>query len=401
MKLSWKGNFFALLAAETLAIVGFALCMPIMPLFLSADIGITDPQELKTWTGLVQSAAAVSLFIFSPIWGHLADLTSRRLMLLRAMFAGAVFVSLLALTDAPWQILTLRFIQGMLTGTVAAATVLVAGISPTAQLALTLGMLQTGIAVGNTIGPLFGGVMGDFIGFRMVFLCSGLCLAVAGVLVFFFVQDDKRPPKDPAAPKPKFRLLPDFSVVLHNPLILTLLFVSFTVQAANTILAPMLPLFLQSLDAHAGHIGSATGVVIGVGAMATAIASVAVGKYALAIGYWKVLIGCLGIAALFTIPQSFVENAFQLAALRFCSSFFVGGSIPVLNAILASHTPKENQGSVYGINSSLGSAGGAIGPMIGSALAMWSFHAVFFGTAILLFLASAGTWYRARTRKLK
>jgi MFS family permease len=72
----------------------------------------------------------------------------------------------------------------------------------------------------------------------------------------------------------------------------------------------------------------------------------------------------------------------------------------VLNAILASHTPKENQGSVYGINSSLGAAGGALGPMMGSVLAMWNFHAVFVGTAILLFLASVGTWFRARTRKL-
>jgi DHA1 family multidrug resistance protein-like MFS transporter len=124
---SWKTSFTALLIAETLAMIGFGLSLPVIPLFLEEEIGITDPVKLKVWVGLIQSSAAVTLAIFAPIWGRLADVYSRRAMLLRAMFGGTLVFSLMAFVNSPWQLLVLRSLQGCLTGTVAAATVLEIG----------------------------------------------------------------------------------------------------------------------------------------------------------------------------------------------------------------------------------------------------------------------------------
>ena len=98
---SWRTSFIALLLAETLAMIGFGLSMPIIPLFLEEDIGITDPVQLRMWVGLIQSASAITLAIFAPIWGHLADVFSRRAMLLRAMFGGAAIISLMAFATTP------------------------------------------------------------------------------------------------------------------------------------------------------------------------------------------------------------------------------------------------------------------------------------------------------------
>ncbi|MDR2098095.1 MAG: hypothetical protein LBP37_06265, partial [Spirochaetaceae bacterium] len=75
---SWKWNYAAVLAAETLAILGFALSMPVIPLFLADDIGIIEPRELKIWTGVIQSSTSVALAVFAPVWGRLADIYSRR-----------------------------------------------------------------------------------------------------------------------------------------------------------------------------------------------------------------------------------------------------------------------------------------------------------------------------------
>jgi DHA1 family multidrug resistance protein-like MFS transporter len=386
-RISWQANLTALLAAETLAITGFALVMPVMPLFLKDEMGIADPSKLKLWVGLVQSSGAVALAFFAPIWGHLADVYSRRLMLMRAMFGGTIAISLISLAQAPWQVLVLRTVQGALTGTVAAATVLAAGISPASQLAFTLGMLQTGIAVGNTIGPLIGGVISDFLGHRVVFVCTGMTLAAAGFVVMRFVQDD---PRDETDAKPKGSFIPDVRPILASPVLITLLAVSFAIQAANTIAEPMLPLFLQTLSSDPSLIGSTTGIVLGVGAVAAALASVIVGRYALRLGYWRALIFCLGGAALFNAPQAFVGNALQLGVFRFCASFFIGGAIPVLNALIGNNADKDSRGTVYGFNSSVSCAGGALGPVIGSALAMLTYRDVFFGTAVFLALASAG-----------
>jgi DHA1 family multidrug resistance protein-like MFS transporter len=399
----WKSNFAALLVAETLAILGFALSMPVIPLFLEEDIGVTDPRELKLWVGIIQSLASVTLAIFAPVWGHLADTYSRRSMLLRAIFGGAAVISLMTFVREPWQLLVLRAIQGSLTGTVAAATVITAGISPAAQLAFTLGLLQTGVAVGNALGPLFGGVISDFLGHRIAFLSTSLTLAAAGFIVLKWVEDDKQPKTKETK---KLSILPDLGPIIQSPTLITLMFVSFSLQAANTIAEPMMPLFIKELALNARaasgisgspqYIGSATGLVLGIGAAFTALAAVLVGKYCAGIGYWKTLIFCLVAGAILRVPQALVTNVYQLALFRALASFFIGGAAPVLNAIIATSITKEHQGAVFGFNTSMSSTGGAIGPIIGSAVAIVSFRAVFLTTATLLSLCA---WMTIRRRR--
>jgi DHA1 family multidrug resistance protein-like MFS transporter len=396
---SWRSNYTALLIAETLAMMGFGLSFPIVPLFLEEDIGITDPVQLKVWVGLIQSSAAIFLAIFAPIWGHLADVFSRRAMLLRAMFGGAVVISLMGFVNAPWQFLVLRSIQGCLTGTVAAATVMVAGITPAGQLAFALGLLQTGIAVGNSLGPLVGGVVSDFFGYRAAFFSTGICLALAGLMVLKWVDNDKRPHQENE--KKKLVLLPDVRPIAASPILITMMLVTFGVQAANGVAIPMLPLFLKSLiinvSEEAKYIASSTGIVLGIGAAFAALAAVLVGKYALRLGYWRTLIICLCAGALATIPQTFVTNMYQLTILRALSAFFIGGTAPVLNAIIAVSSEKKIQGTAFGFNASIASAGAALGPMIGSAAAMLSYRAVFIVAAVILFLSA---WQTGRRRKL-
>ena len=394
---SWKTSYTALLIAETLAIMGFGLSIPVIPLFLEEDIGITDPVRLKAWVGLIQSSAAITLAIFAPIWGHLADVFSRRLMLLRAMFGGALVISLMTFVNSPWQFLVLRSIQGCLTGTVAAATVLAAGISPAAQVAFTLGLLQTGVSVGNSIGPLVGGVLSDFIGYRAAFFGTGLTLAISGFIVLKWVDEDYRPP---AGEKKKISLFPDVRPIIASPLLLALMLVTFGMHASSSAASPMLPLFLKELALRVTdapeYIGSSTGIVLGVGAAFTALAAALVGKFSGRLGYWITLLVCLCGGAIMTVPQTFVTNVYQLTVLRAMSSFFIGGCIPVINAIIAVSTEKNQQGAIYGINSSIASTGAALGPVIGAAAAMISYRAVFMVSALLLALSALSIRKRSR-----
>jgi DHA1 family multidrug resistance protein-like MFS transporter len=383
---SWKTSYTALLIAETLAMLGFGLSMPVIPLFLEDDIGITDPVKLKMWVGLIQSSAAITLAIFAPIWGHLADVYSRRAMLLRAMFGGAIVISLMAFVNSPWQLLVLRGIQGCLTGTVAAATVLAAGISPAAQVAFTLGLLQTGISIGNSLGPLVGGVLSDFTGYRVAFFSTGLTLALAGFIVLKWVEENKKPSK--TGEIKKHTLFPDIKPILASPLLVVLMVVTFCLQASANAASPMLPLFLKELARKVteapAYIASSTGIVLGVGAAFTALAAALVGKISGRSGYRLTLLVCLSGGALLTLPQTFVTNMYQLTVLRAFSSFFIGGCIPVVNAIIAVSSKKDQQGSIYGFNSAVSSAGAALGPMIGSATAMLGYRAVFVVSALIL-----------------
>jgi DHA1 family multidrug resistance protein-like MFS transporter len=171
---------------------------------------------------------------------------------------------------------------------------------------------------------------------------------------------------------------------------------AFVLQAANTIATPMLPLCLKEVAADSKYIGSSTGSVLGVGAGAAAVSAALVCKYSSLFGYWKTLGFCLTAGAILTVPQIFVSNMIQLTLFRAMASFCIGGAIPVLNAILAVRTEKEYQGSVYGFNSAVSSAGGALGPMIGSIVAMINYRMVFLATAILLGLSAYGTIKRSK-----
>ena len=383
---SWWSNYTAILIATTLAIIGFGFSHPILPLFLEEDIGIKDPVKLKTWVGLIHSSAGITMALFAPIWGHLSDLYSRRLMLLRAMFGSAIVTSLMAFASSPWQLLILRTIFGCFTGTIAASTVLVASISPAAQIALTLGLLQTGIAVGNSLGPMLGGIISDIFGYRSAFISTGILMCLAGLIVLLWVRDDFKPSEEKKSKK--FSLIPDFGVISGSPVLIKMMIVTFGVQAAIAVAIPMIPLYLKDLAMRAGEeillIGSSTGLVLGAGAASAALAAVLVGKFSSRIGFHRSLLFCLALGAVLSIPQIFAVNIFQLTLYRSLSSFFIGGSMPLINAILAVSSDKQTHGTIYGVNTSVAAAGAALGPMIGSLAALLDLRAIFWASALIL-----------------
>ena len=389
---SWKRSFIALLIAQTFALIGFSIIQPIIPFFLMEDIGVTDPVQLKTWVGLLHAAPAFFMAIFAPIWGNLADIYSRRAMLLRAMLGGSIIMTFMAFVSTPWQFLLLRSIQGCITGTVAAATVLAVGIAPPGQVAFALGMLQAGIAVGNSLGPMIGGLLADFLSFRAAFFATGICLAIAGFIVLIWVKEEAKPLLREGDVK-KFTLIPNFRPIADSPLLITILFISFGVSTATSVTIPMLPLFIRELVLSANGeevlIASTVGLVKGVAAASLAIAAVLMGKLADRIGYWRPLIFCMAAGALFLVLQGLiVTTVTQLIILRVIASFFKGGALPLAKSIIAVSSEKEKQGVAYGVNSSVTAAGKAVGPMIGSSVAMLGLRSVFVASAAILALTS-------------
>ena len=382
----WKRTLFAIGAAELLAVAGFSTSTPIIPLFLQ-DMGVSDPARLKFLTGLLQALPSLSLVFFSPIWGSLADSYGRKPMLLRAMFGGMVVMLLQGLVTAPWQLLVLRTLQGCITGTIAAATILVASVAPRKEVGYGLGVLQMAIFLGASIGPLIGGVIGDLVGRRVNFFVTSLLLLAAGIIVARFAEDNFTPPADR---KSILRsMVPDFRPLASSRALLSLLAVIAADQIAGSILNPFLPLIIQKLTASSALVGSTTGVILGLGAVSSALAAFSIGKVSHRLGYKRTLVVCMVGASVFMIPQAFAQSALQLLLLRMASCFFVGGNLPSANALIAQKAEQGKQGSIYGLSSSISSGSNALGPVIGASIAMTAgFGAVFLTTAGIL--AAAG-----------
>jgi predicted MFS family arabinose efflux permease len=144
----WKRNLAALWFGELVAISGFSVFMPFLPFYVQ-ELGVTGLEQVAFWSGLLITAQAVTMAAIAPVWGSLADRYGRKIMVVRAMFGGAVVIASMGFVGNVYQLALLRAIQGFLTGTVPAATTLVASSTPPERRGFAIGLLQMAIYMGG------------------------------------------------------------------------------------------------------------------------------------------------------------------------------------------------------------------------------------------------------------
>jgi DHA1 family multidrug resistance protein-like MFS transporter len=393
--ISWKKTYYAIIGAELLAIAGFGTSTPIIPLFLQ-DLGVTETNALNMWVGAVNFASSFSLAFMAPVWGRLADSYGRKSMLLRAMIGGAVVVFLIGFSQSPLQFLILRVFQGAITGTIAAANVLVAGAVPEEEVGFRLGLLQTVVSVGNSLGPLVGGYMADTFGHRITFFATSLMLAAAALIVRFQVKEvfvPKRPEKFGMQ-----TLIPNIRPLFESRTILVLVILAGLIQMGISFVVPILPLYVQQL-AGDYKVASTTGLIIGVSAMSSALASALASRVASHIGSMRLLFLSFLLAAAFHVPQAFAGSSNFLLVFRVLTAIALGMAIPLINILLAQNTEKSKQGSIYGLAASMSAVGLAAGPMISAIVAISAgYKAVFICAAFILAASAWLTWRAFRIR---
>src|ERR1700694_4732825 len=182
--IDWRRNLAALWFAEFTAIFGFSFAFPFLSIFISHDLGVPQGRDLDLWTAAIASVSGLAMAIASPIWGLLGDRYGRKPMLLRSMVGGALTVGLIYFAHTPTELLILRFLQGATSGTVAAATALVAAETPRSRVGWALGVVTSAVALGGAIGPVIGGLATSLVGLRLVFLGGGILLLISTIPVF-------------------------------------------------------------------------------------------------------------------------------------------------------------------------------------------------------------------------
>ncbi len=386
----WKRNLYALWIAQTLAIVGFSLRVPFLPFYLK-DLGTVSTEQQALWAGVINAGGAGVMAISAPLWGVVSDRYGRKPMVLRSMFAAMVTVGLMGLATQAWHLLALRFIEGAMTGTVTASTALVAAGTPKARLGFALGMIQTAVFSGASLGPLFGGVLADQIGYRPTFGVAGAMLGAAGLLVLFLVHEEFTPSSRSAAGG---GVRGSLGLALE-PAMLPMIATMLIIRLASMATQPVLPLYVQQLasgaSAPASSNASLAGLTLGVLGLTSAISSVILGRMGDRIGHGRILRWCALGAGLLYLPMAAAQEPWHLVALQALFGVTAGGIIPSANALVADVTRPEQRGVVYGLMAGAASLGGFFGPLIGSGLAATlGFSATFLATGGILLLLAAG-----------
>ncbi|NJN16797.1 MAG: multidrug efflux MFS transporter [Oscillochloris sp.] len=383
-KVRWQTTLWIMFAAQLLSAVGFSVIFPFLPLYV-ADLGSSTGMSIELLAGLVFSGQAISMAIASPIWGSLSDRLGHKLMVERAMFGGALILLLMGFARSAEELVLLRVVQGMITGTVSAANALVASVAPRDRIGYAMGTLQVGMWSGIAAGPLLGGVLADAFGFRSPFLLTGGLLFAAGLLVFFGVKAGERP-----AAKPKDQrvgLLASWRTVMTAPGMLLAYSLRFLTSLGQTMLIPFVPLFIQSLMGDTDLLGTFTGLVVGIASAAGTATAISLGKLGDRIGHRQVLIACAFLTGVFYLPQSFVSEPWQLLVLQGLSGAAWGGITPAVSALLARYSATGSEGAVYGLDNSIVSAARACAPLIGAGVVLaGGLRGIFLATAIAYML---------------
>lgn len=378
----WRRSLYVIALAELFAIMGFSISSPFLAFFIQ-ELGVQDLKQVAFWVGLITSGSSIAMALAAPVWGMLADRYGRKPMLLRALFGGGLVLGAVGLCNSVYQVVLLRILQGTLTGTIAAATTLVATSVPREQRAFSLGLLQMAVFAGNSLGPSIGGFIGGTLGYRAAFLTTGFLLLCGGILVAAWVREQFVPAAHDK--QGGNALLNTASTVARQPVLLSMLVLLMLSALGDSVTSPVLPLFVQTLVGNAREAATATGLIFGGAALANAIAAVWLGRSAGRLGRRRVLLGCLAFGSLVVSPQALARHPSQLVLLRIMAGLALGGLGPLANAIIADWAPDGKQGGIFGISASLSSVGAAVGPVLGTiVVAQWVVGAVFPAAGLVL-----------------
>jgi len=386
---SWRKTLYIMVFCQVITSIGFSSIFPFLPLYVKS-LGSVTSLGTEMLSGLVFSSQALTMMIASPIWGAVADRWGRKLMVERAMFGGALILGLMAFVRSAEELVLLRAIQGMITGTIGAANALVASIVPRERCGFAMGLLQVGLGAGVGLGPIIGGAVADAYGYRAAFYVTGALLATAGVIVAIGVKEHFVPPARTGGRKPGFWR--EWRHILSAPGVVGTYALRFLDSLSRMAFIPILPLFALELMDEASRVNSFTGLVIGSAAASAAVFSVFFGRlgdHAGGRGHRPIVIICAlgGFFSFFL--QAWVGSGWQFLALQLLAGIAHGGIVTGVTALLARYTPCGEEGAVYGLDNSINSGARALAPMIGVSIAAWlSFRAVF-GTISLLYLTAA------------
>jgi MFS family permease len=125
----------------------------------------------------------IGMSLTSTLWGRMGDRYGNRLMMVRALGGLAVTQLLVAVAQDVWTIMALRFLQGACAGYIAPAQAYGVQITGGKDRASLFAWLQVATNVGSMGGAFLGGLILDSFPFAAINLTAGgicaLCAAVA------------------------------------------------------------------------------------------------------------------------------------------------------------------------------------------------------------------------------
>ncbi len=368
-----------ILVTVMLDAMGIGLIMPIMP-DLIREVHGGDLANAAIWGGVLSTVFAVMQFLFSPVVGNLSDRFGRRPVLLVSLAAMALDYLVMALAGSIWLLLAGRMVGGITAATHATANAYMADLSEPHEKAANFGLVGAGFGVGFVLGPLIGGLLGEW-GTRAPFYAAAALSALNfafGLLVMGETVTDRTRRAFTWARANPFG---SFRAVARLPGLKPLLTVYFIYSVALYVYPAIWAYFTQE---RFGWGAQMIGLSLGLFGIAMALVQGGLIRVVLKrfgerfAVIWGQLFDCFAFAALAVITSGTLALILTpLSALGAIVS-------PALQGIMARRVSDDAQGELQGVLNSVHALSMIVSPL----LMAWVF-AVFTGDSAPVYLPGA------------
>jgi DHA1 family multidrug resistance protein-like MFS transporter len=354
MKTTNRRNLFILVFSLLVVMLGFGMVIPVFP-FLIDKLGASGSA-----LGVLVATAALTEFLFGPIWGSISDRVGRKPILMIGMFGYALAMFLFGIADKLWMLLVFRALSGILSSATITTTMAYIGDSTSEkQRGGGMGILGAVAGAGTVIGPGIGGLLaGDSL--TTPFFVSAI-LALLSLLLVALLLPESLPVEARAVQGQKIKLIrfDEFWRALTGPIGLLLL-IAFLATFGTSNFESIFGLYmLRKLDYGPEQVG---GILTLVGAIALIGRGLLTGFVT---GHWgeatvikaSLIVGAVGFILLLLADT--YATVLLTTGIFTCSITFLRPSIHSLT----SKRTSIGQGTSMGLSNSFVSLGRVAGPI--------------------------------------
>lgn len=338
-------------------ITGWGIIIPVIPKLI-AELIQGDISEAAKYGGWLTFAYAITQFVCAPLIGNLSDKYGRRPIILISLFAFALDYLLLAFSPNIFWLFVGRIIAGLTGASITTASAYIADVSTPENRAKNFGMIGAAFGLGFIIGPVLGGLLGQY-GSRVPFYAAAV-LCLLNFLYGYFILPESLSKENRRA----------FEWKRANPIGALL-----NLKKYPSLIGLILAIFLLYVGSHAVHSNwsfftmyrfgwneKMVGISLGVVGLLVGLVQGGLVRFTSPrLGnqksiYWGLSLYTIGMLLFAFATQSWMMFAFLVP---YCLGGIAG---PALQSEVSGKVPANEQGEIQGTLASLMSASAIIGP---------------------------------------
>lgn len=171
-------------------VIGLGIIIPVIPALIVELTG-EGLSKAAIYGGWLMFVYAFTQFICAPIIGSLSDRFGRRPVLLLSLFGFGIDYILIGFAPTISWLFIARFISGITGASITTASAYIADISSPEKRSQNFGLIGAAFGLGFIIGPVIGGLLGQY-GTRIPFFAAA-GLTFVNVLYGYFILPESLP----------------------------------------------------------------------------------------------------------------------------------------------------------------------------------------------------------------